>query len=174
MIRLALIGFVLFAGQGAAQEFGLIETAPLEDQGGFVSENGVLLDDYGNPIGGDDVAVEDGITVVEPLSSEFAETLRVKSGSAAVLRGLDKVSGLVTDLELTPGEMKRLGRIEVTLGDCRYPATNPSGDAFAWLDIKEAGAEEPAFSGWMIASSPALSAMDHARYDVWVISCKIS
>jgi len=28
-----------------------------------------------------------------------------------------------------------------------------------------------AFSGWMFAESPALSALDHPRYDLWVISC---
>ena len=34
------------------------------------------------------------------------------------------------------------------------------------------GADQPVFSGWMIASSPALNALDHARYDVWVMRCK--
>jgi hypothetical protein len=28
------------------------------------------------------------------------------------------------------------------------------------------------FSGWMFASSPALSALEHPVYDVWVIDCK--
>ena len=28
------------------------------------------------------------------------------------------------------------------------------------------------FDGWMVASSPALSALDDARYDVWVMACK--
>ena len=28
------------------------------------------------------------------------------------------------------------------------------------------------FSGWMFASSPALSAMEHPVYDVWVLDCK--
>ncbi|MEO0381372.1 MAG: DUF2155 domain-containing protein, partial [Pseudomonadota bacterium] len=27
---------------------------------------------------------------------------------------------------------------------------------------------------WMIASAPALSAMEHARYDVWVMRCTTS
>ncbi|MFT5180431.1 MAG: hypothetical protein ACI8S3_000304, partial [Alphaproteobacteria bacterium] len=29
----------------------------------------------------------------------------------------------------------------------------------------------PLFSGWMFASSPALSALEHAVYDVWVVDC---
>ena len=28
------------------------------------------------------------------------------------------------------------------------------------------------FDGWMVASSPALSALDDARYDVWVLGCQ--
>ena len=35
----------------------------------------------------------------------------------------------------------------------------------------EETSETPLFSGWMLASSPALSALDHPRYDVWVLSC---
>lgn len=34
---------------------------------------------------------------------------------------------------------------------------------------EEAG---PLFSGWMFASSPGLSALEHPVYDVWVIRCK--
>ena len=30
----------------------------------------------------------------------------------------------------------------------------------------------PLFTGWMFASSPALSAVEHPVYDVWVIDCK--
>jgi hypothetical protein len=28
------------------------------------------------------------------------------------------------------------------------------------------------FSGWMFASNPALNALDHPVYDVWVIDCR--
>ncbi|MDA9980314.1 DUF2155 domain-containing protein, partial [Yoonia sp.] len=27
------------------------------------------------------------------------------------------------------------------------------------------------FAGWMLASAPALNAMDHPRYDVWALRC---
>ncbi len=105
---------------------------------------------------------------------ESREETQVASAPGAVLRGLDKVSGEVTDLALDVGETVRLGRLDVTLGDCRYPADDPAGDAFALVTIRAAGLDEPAFDGWMIASSPALSALDHPRYDVWVMRCKSS
>ncbi|MEZ5716636.1 MAG: DUF2155 domain-containing protein [Paracoccaceae bacterium] len=35
----------------------------------------------------------------------------------------------------------------------------------------EEARDDPIFTGWMVASSPALNAMDHRRYDVWVLRC---
>ncbi len=92
-------------------------------------------------------------------------------GSGAVLRGLDKVSGETTDLELGNGAAAEFGNLRIDMRECRYPEGDPSGDAFAFLDIWEHGGDAPLFSGWMIASSPALNALDHARYDVWVMRC---
>ncbi|PIE13116.1 MAG: hypothetical protein CSA70_07615 [Rhodobacterales bacterium] len=92
-------------------------------------------------------------------------------GKGAVLRGLDKIGGRVRDIELHSGGSTMLGRIRITLGECRYPSGNPSGDAYAYVAIQEEGRESPHFIGWMIASSPALSALDHPRYDVWVLRC---
>ncbi len=98
-------------------------------------------------------------------------SIRAAEARGAILKGLDKVSGEVTDIELSVGESVTLGRIEVTLSACRYPEDNPTGEAFAWLDIRDPLRDDQVFGGWMVASSPALNALDHARYDVWVIRC---
>jgi hypothetical protein len=99
---------------------------------------------------------------------------RAARGTGAVLRGLDKISGEVEDVTLPNGGQVSLGRLEIALRECRYPAGNPAGDAWAYLAIREAGRTEAIFSGWMVASSPALNALDHARYDVWVLRCSTS
>lgn len=57
------------------------------------------------------------------------------------------------------------------LDSCRYPTGNPASDAEAHLTITEETTGSELFNGWMLASSPALSALDHPRYDVWVLSC---
>ena len=98
----------------------------------------------------------------------------VASASGAVLRVLDKTSGDAKDLDVARGQMVREGRLEIAMMDCRYPAGNPSGNAYAALEISEVGKDGLLFSGWMIASSPALSALEHQRYDVWVIRCTTS
>jgi hypothetical protein len=100
--------------------------------------------------------------------------IAVTAAAGGVLRALDKLSGQVEDLELSRGQTVSFGRIEVTLDDCRYPTENPSGDAFAHVTVRRNGMETPQFSGWMIASSPALSALDDPRYDVWVSRCTTS
>ena len=96
-----------------------------------------------------------------------------RDAAGAVLRALDKVTGEVVDISMRIGTFARFGRLEIVLIECRYPVDNPAGDAFAALQIREQGREGEVFSGWMVASSPALSPMEHARYDVWVMRCQL-
>nr|WP_207186741.1 DUF2155 domain-containing protein [Phaeovulum veldkampii] len=97
---------------------------------------------------------------------------QVAEAPGAVLRGLDKIAGVTTDLDMRAGETRAYGRLQVTLWECRYPVEDPSSNAFARLTVVDTTQNAEVFSGWMIADSPALSALDHHRYDVWVIRCK--
>lgn len=98
---------------------------------------------------------------------------QVSTAPGAVLRGLDKVSGSTADITLAVGDSAEFGRLTITLAECRYPSDNPAGNAFAWISIREDGAASAIFEGWMIADSPALNALDHARYDIWLLRCLI-
>lgn len=91
-----------------------------------------------------------------------------------VLRALDKITARVSTIEVPVGETVEFGSLEITARYCdkRPPEQTPESAAF--LEVVEVKpGEEPAarFSGWMFASSPALSAMDHPVYDLWVIDC---
>lgn len=108
------------------------------------------------------------------LCSSASAQDRTESASGAVLRGLDKFNGSVVDIELPAGRTVKFERLNITLTECRYPAGNPAGNAYAGLQITETGRAGAVFSGWMVASSPALNAMEHARYDVWVLRCTTS
>ena len=74
-------------------------------------------------------------------------------------------------MTLSRGQSAKFGRLVVRLDSCRYPTGNPASDAEAHLTIMEETTKAELFTGWMLASSPALSALDHPRYDVWVLSC---
>lgn len=113
-----------------------------------------------------------GLLMLVATAAGAQET--TEEGTGATLRGLDKLTGRVTDLEIASGGSVEFGRIDIALQDCRYPEGNRAGDAFAFLTIREAGKADPVFRGWMIASSPALNPMDHQRYDVWVLRCTTS
>ncbi|UWQ20859.1 DUF2155 domain-containing protein [Jannaschia sp. W003] len=106
-----------------------------------------------------------------PAAAQEGTAVQTGQGRGAVLRTLDRVSGDVIDVEMALGQTMAYGPLQVTLHECRYPSSNPSGDAFALLQVVDAGSVEELFAGWMVASAPALSALDHRRYDVWVLSC---
>lgn len=145
------------------------------DQGGFVPLDPVNPGDVvpGDPLPpGAPIYLEPpapGSVVGEDVTSVQEDT--VTEGTGAVLKGLDKLAGTVKDLNVTAGETVALGWLQITLDQCRYPIDNPTGDAFAWLVIREKAGEAPIFQGWMVASSPGLNALDHSRFDVWVSHC---
>ena len=91
----------------------------------------------------------------------------------AKLRILDKLTGEVQDVTLGRGQSIVMGRLTVQLDSCRSPADNTVAEADAHLTIMDAASAEPAFAGWMLATAPALSALDHPRYDVWVLRCDV-
>jgi hypothetical protein len=138
------------------------------------------LDESGIGFSGDGLSLEDlqnfpGSGFQEELKDITTETQVVVSrGTGANLRALDKLTGEVQDLTVASGQPVIFGRISIFLGDCRYPKDNPSGDAYAYLIVHAQGVDAPVFSGWMVASSPALNAMDHARYDIWPLTCNAS
>jgi len=100
-----------------------------------------------------------------------AHAQQVADAPGGVVRVLDKLSGALIDLDLSRGQSGAMGRLTVQLDDCRYPVDNPASDSFAHLTIHDSAQVAPVFAGWMVASSPGLSALDHPRYDVWVMRC---
>ena len=101
-----------------------------------------------------------------------AAAQEVASGDRVMLRGLDKVSGETTDITLGIGERGALGRLDITHVGCRFPVEDGASDAWAFLEIHDRLRGEQLFRGWMVASSPALNALDDPRYDVWVLGCQ--
>ena len=108
----------------------------------------------------------------EALGETRQRSVEVASGTIVTLRALDKVSGALADLEVPVGSSAAYQRITVEVLACRYPSENPASDAFAYLRLTDSAHQEPLFQGWMIASSPALNALDHPRYDIWVLACR--
>lgn len=93
----------------------------------------------------------------------------------AVLRWLDKSTARVDQVTVPVGRPVTLGGVEVTAQACRRAAPDQTPEHAAFLKIVEFQPDEPPrplFQGWMFASSPSLSAMEHPIYDVWVLECR--
>ncbi len=93
----------------------------------------------------------------------------------ALLQGLDKITARISTFEAPIGEPVRFGSLEIVARACdkRPPEEPPESAAF--LEITDFRPDSDAvklFTGWMFASSPALSAVEHPVYDVWVIDCR--
>ena len=109
-----------------------------------------------------------------PAFGTAQSNVKTSNGAIVQLRALDTITGLVEDIELAVGDTTVYERLMISVKDCRYPRVNINADAFAYLVIRDVREILPSFEGWMIASSPALSALEHPRYDVWVLRCKLA
>lgn len=91
------------------------------------------------------------------------------------LQALDKSTARTVTLKAKVGETIQYGSLFIKVQACRKsePLEKPESTSFiqVWEVPVNSDKSEWIFSGWMFASSPALSAMDHAVYDVWVLDC---
>lgn len=95
-------------------------------------------------------------------------------GGGVLLQGLDKVTARTSSFEAPIGADVRFGTLDIIVKRCVKAPPEDSPESAAFIEIKEVRPEEEPrvlFSGWMFASSPALSALEHPVYDVWVKDC---
>jgi hypothetical protein len=95
--------------------------------------------------------------------------------NVVVLQGLDKVTARTDTFEVPVGSAHRFGTLEITVHHCwkAPPEEPPENKAFLEIvDIRPDREPKTVFTGWMFSSSPALNALEHPVYDVWVKSCK--
>ena len=94
--------------------------------------------------------------------------------TGAILQGLDKVTARISTIEATQDKPVKFGALEIIVRSCNKTPPEEPPESTAFLEIYNVRLGEErirAFSGWMFASSPALSAMEHPVYDIWVVDC---
>ena len=96
-------------------------------------------------------------------------------GKVAVLQGLDKITARISRIEAPIGTPVRFGTLEILVKRCEKRPPEDPPEVTAYLEIREHRQGEAAvglFTGWMFASSPAVSSLEHPVYDVWVTDCR--
>jgi len=95
----------------------------------------------------------------------------------AAFSGLDKITGRITNFDVYVDETVQFGALQITPRVCytRPPTETQRTSVFVEIDqVSLRGTVSRIFTGWMFADSPALHAVDHAVYDVWLLECKQS
>ncbi len=89
----------------------------------------------------------------------------------AELSVLDKVRAQPSPLTVRVGQSVSWGSLTITVRGCVTRPPDLPQDSAAFLEVTDGRATGSAFHGWMLASAPALSLMEHPIYDLRVTSC---
>jgi hypothetical protein len=120
------------------------------------------------------------ITAAE--QDEFAVEKNIET-SGVTLQGLDKTTARVFIIDAAVGQTVEFGTLKIVVAHCEKAPLENRQESMAFVTITEEkptgekSTEKPSFapkvfSGWMFSSSPALSALDHPMYDIWIKECK--
>jgi hypothetical protein len=98
-------------------------------------------------------------------------------GRTATIQALDKITARISTLRVPIDEPVDFGTLSVTVRRCAYHPPEETPEDAAYLEVVDNGHDRskpsrPVFTGWMFASSPAVSAMEHPVYDLTLLSCK--
>lgn len=108
------------------------------------------------------------------LCAPSAHADKIKN-PVAVFAGLDKITGRIISFEVAIDETVQFGSLQLTPRVCysRPAYENPQTNIFVEVDEVTLNNEyKRLFTGWMFASSPGLSAVEHPVYDLWLTECK--
>jgi len=107
-----------------------------------------------------------------PVAPALADKI---ANRVAVFAFLDKVTARISTKQIPLNQTVQFGSLKVTPRVCySRPATEePKTTTFVEVDdLKLDGTTERIFSGWMLAQSPGLHAVEHPVYDVWLTDCQ--
>ena len=95
----------------------------------------------------------------------------------AQFNALDKITARIKKLEIYLDEEQVLGSLTIILKSCQNRPPDFLPESAAYVEIydnlnQNFNENNLIFSGWMVSSSPAISALEHPVYDISLISCK--
>lgn len=114
------------------------------------------------------------IALNTPLFMAAAEAARIEN-RVAVFSGIDKITGRITTFDVYINETVRFGPLEITPRVCFSRPASEAPKTTTFVEIDEITLDRRirrVFTGWMLAESPGLNALEHPVSDVWLLACK--
>ncbi|MBQ8870740.1 MAG: DUF2155 domain-containing protein [Alphaproteobacteria bacterium] len=92
----------------------------------------------------------------------------------AQMQAMDKITGRVSIIEVPVNGEVKFGTFSVVVRSCKTNAEGEVPENYAFVDVSDKSFDKEEFNifkGWMLSSSPAVNAVEHPIYDVWLIKC---
>ncbi|MCC9622499.1 DUF2155 domain-containing protein [Thalassospira sp. MA62] len=110
------------------------------------------------------------------LIGSASAALDYRPAQVAQLQGLDKITARISTFEVPVGQVATFGTLSIKVDACYRTPPEELPESAGFLEIQDVRDDEQSsrvdlFSGWMFASTPGLSALEHPVYDVWLKEC---
>ena len=94
--------------------------------------------------------------------------------NTAKMQAMDKITGRVSVIEGPVNGEVKFGSFSIVVRACKKTPPEETPENYAFVDVADTGKDGKPyniFKGWMMSSSPALNAVEHPIYDVWLLQC---
>lgn len=94
--------------------------------------------------------------------------------NTAKVQAMDKITGRVSVIEVPVNGEVKFGSFSIVVRACKKTPPEETPENYAFVDVADTGKDGKPyniFKGWMMSSSPALNAVEHPIYDVWLLQC---
>lgn len=114
-----------------------------------------------------------GTALCSALLASVAGAKEIQTNMAR-MQAMDKVTGRVSEIDVPVNGETVFGSFSIVVRYCATRSPEETPENFAFVDVVDNyKTENPVnvFKGWMMSSSPALNAVEHPIYDVWLLNC---
>ena len=92
------------------------------------------------------------------------------------LIGLDKITAKTIPIKIKLGETAKFGLLEIKALKCGVSNNSKTkNNSVAYLQVRDISENQNEkvfiFNGWTFSSNPSIAPIDHAIYDIWLVSC---
>lgn len=115
------------------------------------------------------------LEIPRPSAPEEPTPLQARPHRIAVLQCWDKITARTFMMKVPVGQEASFGKLKIHPQFCHKNPPGERPEAISFLNITETkvdGTLGQVFSGWLFASSPSVSAVEHPIYDVVVKDCE--
>ena len=108
------------------------------------------------------------------LISSVANATNYLDTNIARMQAMDKITGRVSEIDVPVNGETNFGSFSIVVRRCVTSSPEETPENIAFVDVTDNYNHKTPiniFKGWMFSSSPALNAVEHPIYDVWLLKC---